>query len=93
MLAAALFGKPSTRRQLSTVSRQSEVLLITYVRYSTYLLSCPDVCVQTGVGGYAFIFSIGLCFDLALCRLVLGGGFGWLSGAHGLAIDNLVQVP
>ncbi|KAF9569413.1 FAD-binding domain-containing protein [Agrocybe pediades] len=24
--------------------------------------------------------------------LVLGGGYGWLSGAHGLAIDNLVQV-
>ncbi|TCD64600.1 hypothetical protein EIP91_003865 [Steccherinum ochraceum] len=22
----------------------------------------------------------------------LGGGYGWLSGAHGLAIDNLVQV-
>ncbi|KAF5364309.1 hypothetical protein D9756_000778 [Leucocoprinus leucothites] len=24
--------------------------------------------------------------------LVLGGGFGWLSGEHGLAVDNLVQV-
>lgn len=25
-------------------------------------------------------------------RLTLGGGYGWLSGEHGLAIDNLVQV-
>ncbi|TDL29768.1 FAD-binding domain-containing protein [Rickenella mellea] len=24
--------------------------------------------------------------------LTLGGGYGWLSGAHGLVIDNLVQV-
>ncbi|KAM5534865.1 hypothetical protein V8D89_011420 [Ganoderma adspersum] len=24
--------------------------------------------------------------------LILGGGYGWLSGAHGLAIDNLVQA-
>ncbi|KAF5363801.1 hypothetical protein D9756_000780 [Leucocoprinus leucothites] len=24
--------------------------------------------------------------------LILGGGFGWLSGEHGLTIDNLVQV-
>ncbi|KAJ3565811.1 hypothetical protein NP233_g7400 [Leucocoprinus birnbaumii] len=24
--------------------------------------------------------------------LILGGGFGWLSGEHGLAVDNLVQV-
>ncbi|KAL5530239.1 hypothetical protein ACEPAF_6496 [Sanghuangporus sanghuang] len=24
--------------------------------------------------------------------LTLGGGFGWLAGAHGLAIDNLVQA-
>lgn len=25
-------------------------------------------------------------------RLTLGGGYGWLSGSHGLVIDNLVQV-
>ncbi|EJD01265.1 FAD-binding domain-containing protein [Fomitiporia mediterranea MF3/22] len=27
-----------------------------------------------------------------LIRLTLGGGYGWLSGEHGLAIDNLVQA-
>ena len=26
------------------------------------------------------------------CSLSLGGGYGWLSGQHGLVIDNLVQV-
>ncbi|QRV92197.1 FAD-binding domain protein [Ceratobasidium sp. AG-Ba] len=26
------------------------------------------------------------------CCLTLGGGFGWLSGSHGLVIDNLVQA-
>ena len=25
-------------------------------------------------------------------RLLLGGGYGWLSGEHGLVIDNLVKV-
>ncbi|PFH52593.1 hypothetical protein AMATHDRAFT_46144 [Amanita thiersii Skay4041] len=29
---------------------------------------------------------------LHLDRLTLGGGFGWLSGSHGLVIDNLVQA-
>lgn len=24
--------------------------------------------------------------------LITGGGYGWLSGQHGLAIDNLGQV-
>ncbi|TDL29769.1 FAD-binding domain-containing protein [Rickenella mellea] len=36
---------------------------------------------DTGVGGRTFAF-----------RLTLGGGYGWLSAAHGLVIDNLVQV-
>lgn len=26
------------------------------------------------------------------CSLLLGGGYGWLSGAFGLVLDNLVQV-
>ena len=25
--------------------------------------------------------------------LLLGGGFGFLTGQHGLVIDNLLQVP
>jgi FAD/FMN-containing dehydrogenase len=27
-----------------------------------------------------------------MLRLILGGGFGWLSGEFGLTIDNVVQV-
>lgn len=28
----------------------------------------------------------------AISRLLLGGGYGYLTGQHGLVIDNLVQV-
>ena len=35
------------------------------------------------------VFSIYLT---VVIRLTLGGGYGWLTGRHGLAIDNLVQV-
>jgi hypothetical protein len=27
-----------------------------------------------------------------MSRLILGGGFGWLSGEFGLTTDNVVQV-
>lgn len=40
----------------------------------------------------AFLLSNGLVHALTPHRFTLGGGCGWLSGAHGLAIDNLVQV-
>ena len=32
------------------------------------------------------------CHVLCIQSLLLGGGFGFLTGQHGLVIDNLVQV-
>jgi hypothetical protein len=32
------------------------------------------------------------CPVLCIHSLLLGGGFGFLTGQHGLVIDNLVQV-
>lgn len=29
---------------------------------------------------------------LTSLRLSLGGGYGWLTGEHGMVIDNIVQV-
>lgn len=36
-------------------------------------------------------YSNTLKFDV-VCSLTVGGGYGWLSGSHGLVIDNTVQV-
>ncbi|KAH9894367.1 FAD-binding domain-containing protein [Cubamyces lactineus] len=43
--------------------------------------------------------TVNHCMKRVICvtsdipyRLTLGGGYGWLSGAHGLAVDNVVQA-
>ncbi|CAE6520892.1 unnamed protein product, partial [Rhizoctonia solani] len=41
---------------------------------------------HTGVGGSLILAS------LNIGSLTLGGGFGWLTGNHGLVIDNLMQA-
>ena len=50
---------------------------------------------QTGVGGCVFCLH-SLCFEdsnqCLFVRTTLHGGYGWLSGRHGLVIDNLRQV-
>jgi FAD/FMN-containing dehydrogenase len=49
---------------------------------------------QTGVSGYVLslqLWSSGLMSNVRQ-RLLLGGGFGFLTGQHGLVIDNLLQV-
>ena len=33
-----------------------------------------------------------ILISACLCRVTLHGGYGWLSGRHGLAVDNLKQV-
>jgi FAD/FMN-containing dehydrogenase len=41
---------------------------------------------------YGFVSPIGDASHTGLSGLTLGGGYGWLSGKLGLAIDNLVSV-
>jgi FAD/FMN-containing dehydrogenase len=37
-----------------------------------------------------FVVPVGTATDTGIAGLTLGGGFGWLSGSHGLTIDNVV---
>lgn len=41
---------------------------------------------------YGLVSPVGDAFTTGLTGLTLGGGYGWLSGKHGLAIDNLLAV-
>ena len=48
--------------------------------------------IQTGVSGYAHSCRDKCVMAHDIQRLLLGGGFGFLTGQHGLVIDNLLQV-
>ena len=39
---------------------------------------------------YGFVSPTGTVSDTGLAGLTLGGGYGWLSGKYGMAVDNLV---
>lgn len=49
-----------------------------------------DVDAETVRHGFATVG--GTISDTGVGGLTLGGGYGWLSGAHGLAIDNLLSA-
>jgi FAD/FMN-containing dehydrogenase len=37
-----------------------------------------------------FVVPVGTATDTGIAGLTLGGGFGWLTGSHGLTIDNVL---
>ena len=43
------------------------------------------------MGGEYFLLPI-LSAEEGFFSVILGGGFGWLTAQHGLAIDNVVEV-
>ncbi|KAM6529352.1 hypothetical protein FALCPG4_007489 [Fusarium falciforme] len=48
--------------------------------------------VDTETVKYGFATVGGTISDTGVGGLTLGGGYGWLSGAHGIAIDNLLSA-
>ena len=48
--------------------------------------------VYTAAEKYGLGFVGGTCGDVGVGGLGLVGGYGWLTGAHGLSVDNIVQL-
>jgi FAD/FMN-containing dehydrogenase len=46
----------------------------------------------SAVAPYDLAPIVGQCGEVGISGLTLGGGFGWLSGKHGAACDNLVSA-
>lgn len=53
---------------------------------------CLWVDVDEAAGKYGLATVGGTVNHTGIGGLTLGGGYGWLSGYHGLAIDNLLSV-
>jgi hypothetical protein len=48
--------------------------------------------VYMAVEKYGLALVGGLCGNVGIGGFALMGGYGWLTGAHGLAVDNIVQA-
>ena len=48
--------------------------------------------IYIAVEKYGLAFVGGICGNVGIGGFGLMGGYGWLTGAHGLAVDNIVQA-